>query len=210
MRTARVAGKKKLSRCQVVRMKVISMGETGVGKSCLIKRYCEEKFISKYIPTIGVDYGVKPVKFGDHEVRVSLWDLAGATDYLEVRNEFYKDSQAALLVYDVTNRLTFDALDSWLEECQKFGATKNMAVFVAASKVDIPGRKVTEKEGREWASTHNFPYFEVSAASGRGVKALFSGMFSAIINQLPQADSELVQYVAHEAVTARQAEGVQN
>eukprot|EP00775_Hariotina_reticulata_P004873 gene4873-5118_t len=167
---------RKLSRNRVLRIKLISLGDTGVGKSCLIKRYCEEKFISKYITTIGVDYGVKPVKFGDHEVRVNLWDLAGPAEYLEVRNEFYKDSQAALLVYDVSNRGSFEALSSWLEEARRHEAPASMVVVVAASKVDLPGRKVTEKEGRDWAAQHNFPYFEVSAASGRGLALTFHNL----------------------------------
>lgn len=59
-------------------------------------------------------------------MRVNLWDLAGSPDYLEVRNEFYKDSQAALLVYDVTNRPSFEGLSSWLAEAGKFGAPGNM------------------------------------------------------------------------------------
>lgn len=63
------------------------------------------------------------------QVRVNLWDLAGPSEYLEVRNEFYKDSQAALLVYDVTNRQSFEALGTWLEESQKFGAPSNMVSF---------------------------------------------------------------------------------
>ena len=90
MRAAKVAAGSRKSKPKLYRIKVISMGDQACGKSCLIKRYCEEKFISKYIPTIGVDYGVKPVKMGDYEVRVNLWDFAGATDYQEVRNEFYK------------------------------------------------------------------------------------------------------------------------
>lgn len=69
------------------------MGERGCGKSCLIKRYCEDKFVSKYIGTIGVDYGVKPLSLGEFDVKVNLWDMAGAPEYLEVRNEFYKDAQ---------------------------------------------------------------------------------------------------------------------
>lgn len=64
-------------------MKVISMGERGCGKSCLIKRYCEEKFVTKYIGTIGVDYGVKPLKLGDYDVKINLWDMAGSPEYLE-------------------------------------------------------------------------------------------------------------------------------
>ncbi|KAF6266267.1 P-loop containing nucleoside triphosphate hydrolase protein [Scenedesmus sp. NREL 46B-D3] len=208
MRAARAAVSRKLSRSRMLRMKIISLGDTGTGKSCLIKRYCEEKFISKYIPTIGVDYGVKPVHFAEHEVRVNLWDLAGPPAYLEVRNEFYKETQGALLVYDATSRPSFEAVGSWLQEAQRFGAPHNMVVFVAATKVDLPGRKVSEAEGRAWALAHNMPHFEVSAASGCGVKALFASLFAAVLAQLPGTDCELVATAGRDALAARQAEGM--
>ena len=65
------------------RIKVLSMGSAGTGKSCLIKRYCEERFVSKYIATIGVDYGVKPVKVDQADVRVNFWDLSGHKEFFE-------------------------------------------------------------------------------------------------------------------------------
>mmetsp|Transcript_43194 Transcript_43194/g.115551 ORF Transcript_43194/g.115551 Transcript_43194/m.115551 type:complete len:94 (-) Transcript_43194:1107-1388(-) len=85
----------KIPKKNVVRVKVISMGEAGCGKSCLIKRYCEEKFIAKYISTIGVDFGVKSVAMENQQMKVNFWDLAGGQEYFEVRNEFYKDAQGA-------------------------------------------------------------------------------------------------------------------
>lgn len=78
---------------QPVRLKILSLGDKGVGKSCLIKRYCEGKFVSRYITTIGVDYGVKPVKVNGTPVKVNFWDLSGDPEFLEVRNEFYSDAQ---------------------------------------------------------------------------------------------------------------------
>ena len=78
-----------------LRLKIISAGDSLVGKSCLIKRYCESKFVAKYIPTLGVDYGVKPVAVEGHDVRVNFFDLSGLDCYLDIRNEFYKDSHGA-------------------------------------------------------------------------------------------------------------------
>jgi DnaJ family protein C protein 27 len=78
------------------RLKIISLGETAVGKSCLIKRFCEDKFVSKHVATIGIDFGVKPVQLdGTGTVRINFFDLAGGPEYFEIRNEFYKDAQGA-------------------------------------------------------------------------------------------------------------------
>jgi hypothetical protein len=81
----------------IQRLKILSIGDSQAGKSCLIKRYCENKFIPKYIPTIGVDYGVKPVTVGSTPIRINFFDLSGIDAYAEIRNEFYKDTQGVRL-----------------------------------------------------------------------------------------------------------------
>lgn len=85
---------------QISRIKVLTTGDAGTGKSCLVKRYCEGKFVSKYLTTIGCDYGVKPVVMpgGVGHVRVNFWDLGGDSAYAEVRYEFYKDAQVVCVV----------------------------------------------------------------------------------------------------------------
>jgi DnaJ family protein C protein 27 len=98
----------------ILRIKIISLGATCVGKSCLIKRYCEDRvtlllinrlkffqFVSKYLSTIGVDYGVKQVTVNSTEVKVNFWDFAGHAEFLEVRNEFYKDTQGVRLMVNL-------------------------------------------------------------------------------------------------------------
>ncbi|OQR87525.1 ras family GTPase [Achlya hypogyna] len=159
----------------VLRIKVISMGDGGVGKSCLIKRYCEEKFVSKYISTIGIDYGVKPVRIAGTDVRVNFWDLSGQPEYLEVRNEFYKDTQGALLLFDVSSRRSFESLDGWLREAAKFGGGKFPCV-VCGNKIDKV-RVVSEDEGKTWAKARGYEYFETSAQTGANVADALQTLF---------------------------------
>lgn len=160
-----------------MRLKVISMGMDGVGKSCIIKRFCEERFIPKYISTIGIDYGVKKVTADGQEVRVNFWDLAGAPEYVEIRNEFYKDAQCAILVYDVTDIRSFQVLEEFLKESARFGA-KDLIVAVCANKVDLGKRQVSESDGRKWATAKGFGYFETSANTGQNVNAMFDQLFA--------------------------------
>lgn len=124
-----------------LRVKVISLGNAEVGKSCIIKRYCEKRFVPKYLATIGIDYGVTKVQVRDREIKVNIFDMAGHPFFYEVRNEFYKDSQGVLLVYDVGLRESFDALDSWLGEMkQEMGSQANMdsiVFIVCANKVEL-------------------------------------------------------------------------
>ncbi|EAN85617.1 putative ras-related GTP-binding protein [Trypanosoma cruzi] len=193
------------------RIKIISIGSSGVGKSCVIKRYCEGRFVSKYIPTIGIDYGVKRVSLRapahmspappNFFVRVNFWDMAGRDEFLEIRNEFYYAAEGVLLFYDVTDASSFATLDEWLKEMQTYvnaprntgGETlgvnpvkKPAIVVVCANKVDneVDGGKkrvVSEADGRRWAEAHGYKYFETSACTGLHVTEMLETLFNDVV-----------------------------
>ena len=166
------------------RLKVLSLGSGAVGKSCIIKRYCEERFVSKYIATIGIDYGVKPVSIDGVDVRVNFWDLSGHSEFFEIRNEFYKDVQAIMLVYDSSLRESFDDLENWLAEATKYGANvKELPIALCANKADKK-RVVGEEEGRAFANSKNMMYFETSAATGAGINEMFDYLFQSALRRL--------------------------
>uniref|UniRef100_A0A7S4C1X5 RJL family GTPase n=1 Tax=Chrysotila carterae TaxID=13221 RepID=A0A7S4C1X5_CHRCT len=166
---------------QVPRMKIISMGEATVGKSCLIKRYCEGKFVAKYVRTIGIDYGVKPVQVDGRLVHINFYDMAGSEAYYEIRNEFYADAQGAILVFDVTAQSSFEALDSWLDESKRHGAPANLVLVVCGNKIDSSKRVVSEKEAKKWAASHGAAlYIETSTQDGKNVNEMFTQLFSLI------------------------------
>ena len=160
------------------RLKIISLGESGVGKSCLIKRFCEDKFVSKRIPTIGIDFGVKPVRLdGPGEFRVNFFDFAGGPEFLEIRNEFYKDAQGAVLVFDVASKASLEALDRWLKEGDEFGM-RTPALVLCGNKADGGKREVSEADARRWAGQHGgMAYFETSAKDGANVQQMFEKLF---------------------------------
>ena len=159
-----------------IRLKLLTTGAAHSGKSCIVKRYCEGRFVSKYVQTVGVDYGVKPVDVDGTMVRVNFWDLSGHSAFLEVRNEFYKDTSATLLVYDASDRNSFEELETWLREAFRYGMRENTPVCVCANKIDRP-RKVSESEGRKWARDRGYDYFETSAQSGANVSEVFECAF---------------------------------
>uniref|UniRef100_A0A5K4FAV4 Rab family GTPase n=1 Tax=Schistosoma mansoni TaxID=6183 RepID=A0A5K4FAV4_SCHMA len=99
-----------------IKVKIISMGDEETGKSCLIKRFCEKRFVSKYLPTIGIDYGVFRTKVENKELRVNIFDMSGNPSFYDIRNEFYKDTNGVILTFDVTNRKTFENLIRWVRE----------------------------------------------------------------------------------------------
>lgn len=155
-----------MSSLDTPRIKVLTIGSSAVGKSCFIKRYCEERFVNKYVSTIGIDYGVKKFVVSNtnknlagvlakHKrtslsgssseeamtsVRVNFWDVAGDTKSFEIRNEFYTAAQGIFILFDVTNRNTFEELETlWWPELLTYlpqeGAAKGGASGANARRV---------------------------------------------------------------------------
>lgn len=136
------------------------------------------------MPTIGVDFGVTKINYNDRLLKINLFDLSGNGAFAEVRNEFYKDTQAALFVYDVTCRESFGSLQSWLNELKTYipesSDWEKIVFILCANKVDKPNRVIGTKLGEEWARTNGFCYVETSAQSGEGVNNVFHVMFKAL------------------------------
>eukprot|EP01031_Cornospumella_fuschlensis_P026904 gene26904-32511_t len=147
------------------RIKIISMGSGATGKSCLIKRYCEDR----------VD---------NSEVRVNFWDLSGHSEFFEIRNEFYKDAQGCMLVYDLSSRESFEECDVWLAEAAKYGLNiREIPIALCANKVDKK-RVVSEDEGRAFAQSRGLVYFETSASSGQNVQEMFEILFQTVYRRV--------------------------
>ena len=160
----------------MARVKVLTLGSCQTGKSCLVKRYCERRFVPKYLPTIGIDYGVTRLTVDNVEARVHIFDTSGRRLFADVRCEFYAGMAAVLLVYDVTDRSSFSALDDWLLELG-WQAGKPPLLLVAANKTDLTPREVSAEEGERWAARLGAAHFQVSASSGAGVQTLFEQFF---------------------------------
>ena len=118
-----------------------------------IKRYCEPtRFVSRHIPTIGCDYGLKTTNKTMNDgtatdVKVDFFDLSGDEAYSEVRNEFYNNIDGVLLLFDVTSRQSFESLDSWIKELRKYGiSTENTTLVLIGNKADKYPREVKEQE----------------------------------------------------------------
>ncbi|KAJ1501180.1 DnaJ sub C member 27 [Coelomomyces lativittatus] len=118
-------------------IKVISLGDPGVGKSCLIRRYCEKKFTVEYISTIGIDYGVKTIILHGEPLKIHFWDMAGHSSYFHVRNEFYGDTNGILLIFDVRSKDTFVRLSAWIQEFKHY-IKSPIITFLVGNKVFLP------------------------------------------------------------------------
>lgn len=158
---------------QLMVLKVVVTGDGAVGKTSLIRRYCEGKFEHTRVTTIGVDFQSQTVELPERTVKLSIWDMAGQERFAVVRSGFYRGSRAAALVFDVTDPQTLTDLARWREEI--LTAVKEQNFLVVANKVDLE-RVVSEEEGKAFADSIDAPYLETSALTGTGVKWLFQGL----------------------------------
>jgi DnaJ family protein C protein 27 len=201
-----------MTESKTLKFKVISLGPIRSGKSCLIKRYCEERFVASYKNggTIGVDYGLKEVKLKvskDNNIstnkihsvnaRVNLFDMSGSPDYLQVRSELYSNVDGVFLVYDISDRQSFECLPGWIQEMKQHGLSpsgeRNLPVCLFANKVDkSSNRAVSQKEGHDLAIAHKMSYYETSALSGEQVNVAFDFLFDKILSNQKGRSSEII------------------
>lgn len=166
-------------------IKVLSIGDPECGKSCIIKRYCEGRFVNRYISTIGVDYGVKKMTIQNVKVAINFFDLSGQQDYEEIRKDFFRDSQGVLLTFEVNEKATFNNLNRWEREARSNGLNlQEVDVVVCGNKAETNGREVTASEANKWASSRGFKYFDTSASTGAGISEALDSLFSSVVTRI--------------------------
>ncbi|KAK4280102.1 hypothetical protein QN277_011771 [Acacia crassicarpa] len=161
-------------------LKVIVLGDSGVGKTSLMTQYIHKKFNQQYKATIGADFVTKELQIDDRLVTLQIWDTAGQERFQSLGVSFYRGADCCVLVYDVNVLRSFDTLDTWHEEFLKQANSPNPRKFpfiLLGNKIDIDGgnsRVVSEKKAMDWcASKGNIPYFETSAKEDYNIDAAF-------------------------------------
>lgn len=158
---------------QVPKISMVVIGDTGVGKSCLLLQFVDRRFSAVHDLTIGVDFGSRIVDVGGERVKLQIWDTAGQESFRSIARSYYRDAAGALLVYDVTRRETFQHLERWLSEAKQF-ASQQICVTLVGNKSDLVKRRVVPRDDAEtWAAENGLDYIETSAKSADGVDEAF-------------------------------------
>nr|PIM02463.1 Ras-associated protein Rap1 isoform 1 family protein [Toxoplasma gondii COUG] len=207
-----------------LRMKILAMGAEKTGKSCIIKRYCEGRFVVRNASTIGIDYGVKLVEVEGAQARVNFFDFSGRKEFSEIRQSFYDHTDGVLLVVDVTRRETFDELPAWINEAKaqglNIGAEKekrreigetvdgllleddadnyelsSVPVVLLANKDDMSGRCVLEAEISAFAESHGMRFFETSANTNHNISKALETLFSIVARRVLKARKTILSQV---------------
>jgi len=181
-------------------IKIVIIGDSGVGKSNFLFKFVEGKFSNLHVSTVGFDYKSKIIILPGtkKKVKLQIWDTAGQEKYMAINKNLFQRVQGIILMYDLTKRETFERLNIWLNIIKQM--TNDIPIILAANKLDEEnnpetGRIVEYSEGEEFAKSNQFKFFEVSGLSGVNVEKVFIVLAELIIKNFQENNSMTVTYL---------------
>jgi Ras-related protein Rab-2A len=151
----------------------IIIGDTGVGKSCLLLQFTDKRFQQVHDLTIGVEFGARMITIDNKQIKLQIWDTAGQESFRSITRSYYRGAAGALLVYDITRRETFNHLTSWLDDARQH-SNSNMTIMLIGNKSDLEHRRaVSAEEGQQFANEHQLIFLETSAKTAANVEEAF-------------------------------------
>ena len=172
-------------------IKILTLGDTMVGKSSIVLRFSDNKFDENQFATIGIDFKTKYIKVRDASVKVLIWDTAGQEKFRNIAKQYYKGANGVLLIYDVCNRKSFERIEYWISELKENNKIDELYTILVGNKIDLPERRViSREEGEKYASDNNINYSEVSAKTGEGILDLFNDITKGTMDKIFSANGE--------------------
>ena len=154
--------------------KLLLLGDSTVGKTCFLIKYTDQSFQDIHMATIGLDYRVKTMKLKNNkEVKIQIWDTAGQDRFRSITKNYYKGSHGIILIYDITNRRTFENVQKWISQIRE-ETSQNVVIYLIGNKIDMKEeRKVSTEEGKKLADELGLPFMETSAKEGININEVF-------------------------------------
>ena len=153
---------------EILKIDIMVIGDSGVGKTSIIKKYVKNQFSRTFISTIGFDYQRKMIKIDDTMVNLVIWDTAGEEKYRVVAKNYFHRSQGFIVVYDITNESSFLNISNWLEQIKEL-APQDYKFVIFGNKEDLDKRKVSMEDAQKLAEELNTKFFETSCENGKNI-----------------------------------------
>lgn len=166
--------------------KLLLIGNSGVGKSCLLLRFSDDTYSNDYISTIGVDFKIKTIEIDGKTVKLQIWDTAGQERFRTITSSYYRGSHGIIIVYDVTDEESFNSVKMWLQEIDRY-ATSSVLKLLVGNKSDLKDKRKVEYDiAKEFAELNKMPFLETSALDSTNVEEAFLTMAKQIKSSLSQ------------------------
>lgn len=172
--------------------KLLLIGDSGVGKSCILLRFADDTFSESYISTIGVDFKIRTLTINGKRVKLQIWDTAGQERFRTLTTAYYRSAHGIVLVYDVNDRETFFHIENWLQEVGRY-ASNDVHKILVGNKCDIlDKREVQYETARVYAEKLQVSFLESSAKDRTNVDKVFNIMAGELINGLGESTADSV------------------
>lgn len=156
--------------------KLLLIGDSGVGKSCLLLRFADDTYTESYISTIGVDFKIRTIELEGKTIKLQIWDTAGQERFRTITSSYYRGAHGIIVVYDVTDNDTFKNVKTWLHEIDRY-ASEGVNKLLVGNKSDLTSKKTVEYESaKEFADGLGIPFLETSAKNATNVEQAFLTM----------------------------------
>ena len=163
--------------------KILTIGESGVGKTCVLRRFVENKFSKNHLATIGIDFKTKTLNIYNQEIKLKIWDTAGQERFRNITTQYYKGADGIVLVYDVTEESSYDKIRDWMEQILSNTTQDEIGLVLLGNKCDMNPRTVTVEMGNKMAEELKISYFETSALTGQGINEAFEKLTKDIMKK---------------------------
>ena len=161
-------------------MKLILVGDSGVGKTNILSKYLKNNFDPDSKATVGVEFGTKNIEIDNKRIKVQIWDTAGQERYKSITSTYYKGAKGAFIVYDITRKSTFDNIDKWIGDLKNNG-DENMIVYLVGNKSDLNDmREVRKDEAMTKSEKFNIAFSETSALYGDNIHKIFQDLMEKV------------------------------
>ncbi len=167
-----------------LQIKVLTIGDSSVGKTCLLHRYTSHTFSSASIPTVGIDFKIMNITIDGKRIKMQCWDTAGQERYRNITTNYYRNAQGIMLVYDITNRKSFEAIDNWMVQIHAHAGESVDKILIGNKSDQSDERKISKQEGENLAKKYNIPFLETSAKLGQNVEEAFFTIAKNVKNRL--------------------------
>ncbi|OVA08081.1 Small GTPase superfamily [Macleaya cordata] len=160
--------------------KLLLIGDSAVGKSCLLLRFADDSYVDSYISTIGVDFKIRTMELDGKTIKLQIWDTAGQERFRTITSSYYRGAHGIIIVYDVTEMESFNNVKQWLNEIDRY-ANDSVCKLLVGNKCDLVENKVVETEtAKAFADELGIPFLETSAKDSINVEQAFLTMAAEI------------------------------
>jgi len=188
------------------KLKIILIGDSGVGKTSLLSRYMGEEFVANKKCTLTADYKIKSIKIDDStSAQITIWDTCGQERYRSITKQYFKEAHGIILMFDVCDKRSFTDLGIWLEEIKTKAEKDDVSIILVGNKIDLKFRNISYEDAKNFANNNDLNYCETSSKEGINIESAFENITKDIIEKMNiknQFENEVREKVSLNSIRA--------